>query len=120
MVEYSFDGVNFTPYNEVKGAGNSYTKKEYVCMFKENIGNKIPYFRLKQVDFNHNYQYSSVITLGNFIGSLSSKITGTNAYYNSENDAVLTKFKLDYPQYVNISLFDITGEKIQESSATYL
>src|SRR6185437_13335556 len=98
MVEYSLDAGVFIPYTEVRGAGNSYSKREYTCMFTENIGNKTPYFRLKQVDYNGNYQYSSVITIGSFIGSLSSKSSKTVAYYDAENEKIVTKFHLDYPQ----------------------
>ncbi|HTA62062.1 MAG TPA: T9SS type A sorting domain-containing protein [Bacteroidia bacterium] len=115
MVEYSLDGSNFMPYTEVKGAGNSYVEKDYTCRFTENIGNKKPYFRLKQVDYNGNYHYSSIITLGSFIGSLTVQSSTFKAYYNSNNDGIVTKFHLDYPQQVNLSLYDVTGAKIQET-----
>src|SRR6185312_5618748 len=118
MVEYSLDGTNFIPYKEVKGAGNSTVRTDYSCMFTENIGDKKPYFRLKQVDYNGHYQYSSVITLGSFIGSLTtSKYSNIAAYYNTDNDRVITKFSLDFPQQVNISLYDVTGAKIQETTS---
>ena len=117
MVEYSLDGANFIPYTEVKGAGNSYAEKDYTCIFTENIGNKTPYFRLKQVDYNGNYHYSSVITLGSFIGSLTVQPSTVKAYYNADNDGIVTKFHLDYPQQVNVSLYDVTGAKIQDTNA---
>ena len=117
MVEYSFDGTNFIPYTEVKGAGNSYVRKDYTCMFIENTEGKKPYFRLKQVDYNGQYQYSSVITLGGSIGSLTTSLySNITAYYNEDNEQIITKFHLDYPQQVNVILYDLVGNKIQETT----
>jgi hypothetical protein len=115
MVEYTFDGTNFIPYTKVKGAGNSYDKKDYTCLFSVDVVDKNPYFRLKQVDFNGNYKYSAIVALGTSVGfPKTSQVM--NAYYDFSSDKVVSKFKLDYPQQVNISLYDLMGNKIQETS----
>jgi len=111
-VEYAFDAINFTPYTKVKGAGNSHSKKNYTSVFNQNVSNNNIYFRLKQVDFNGNYKYSDVITLGNYPLSKSDLIT----YYNIDKDKIVIHFNLDFPQQVNISLYDLAGVKIQETS----
>jgi hypothetical protein len=120
MVEYSLDGLSFIPYKEVKGAGNSYSKTEYACLFTENTFNKTSYFRLKQVDYNGDFKYSSIITLGNFIGSLSaSAYSKVTVYYNTDKDAVVSKFKLGYPQQVSAALYNMEGQKIAVINAFY-
>ncbi|HXU26217.1 MAG TPA: T9SS type A sorting domain-containing protein [Bacteroidia bacterium] len=111
-VQYSLDAQNFIYYTKIKGAGNSNSKINYSCIFNENVGDNKVYFRLKQVDFNGNYKYSTVITLGNYPSTKSNLI----AYYNTEKDKIVTHFHLDFPQQVNISLYDVTGAKVQETS----
>lgn len=115
MVEYSLDGMNFIPYKNVKGAGNSLIKKEYSCLFTENIGNSTPYFRLKQVDFNGNFSYSPIIMLGTSLGTLITNDSKVTAYYNSEKENIMVDFNLDYPQDVIISLYDVSGSKLYET-----
>lgn len=116
MVEYTLDGTNFIPYTKVKGAGNSYDKRDYSCLFSLDIVDKNPYFRLKQVDFNGNYKYSAIVALGTSVGFPKTNQT-INAYYDFSSDKVVCKFKLDYTKEVNISLYDIVGNKIQETNA---
>jgi hypothetical protein len=109
-VEYSLDGQNFTNYKNVKGAGNSNQTKTYSSIFSLDIGNVQPYFRIKQVDFNGNYKYSEVFTVkGN---SLSSYKT----YYNTEAKKIVLQFGLQFPQPVNIRLFDVNGNKIYDDT----
>jgi len=116
MAEYSLDAVNFTPFSEVKGAGNSYVKKEYNCLFTGDIGSKTPYFRLKQVDNNGNFTYSPIIMLGTSIGMPSSNQSKIKAYYNTQTSKIITRFSLDFPQEVTIGLYDLTGAKLYETS----
>jgi hypothetical protein len=108
-VEYSLDATNFIPYKEVKGAGNSTNTKNYSCSFTLNVGNNAVFFRLKQVDYNGNFSYSSIISVGGPLPTTSN----INVFYNTEKDKIVTRFHLDYPQEVNISLYDVTGAKIQ-------
>ena len=109
-VEYSLDAVNFINYTKISGAGNSNSKKNYTCIFNENVANNI-YFRLKQVDFNGNYKYTNAITLDNYSLSKSDLIV----YHNTEKDKIIARFHLDATQQINISLYDLTGVKLQET-----
>ena len=110
VVEYSLDAANFIPFKEVRGAGTSTSKKEYGCVFNLNLGANKPYFRLKQVDYNGDYKYSNVITIGNSKDLIATEILF--AYHDREKDKIVTKFHLDYPQQVNIDLYDVTGVNI--------
>ena len=115
MVQYSIDGTNFINYKEVKGAGNSNSRRDYTCIFTEDIVNYTPYFRLKQVDYNGNFKYSPVVTLGTMIGSPKS-LSLVNAYYNTDNSSIVSKFKLGAPAQISFSLYDISGQEVYAST----
>ncbi len=61
-VERSMDGINFKKVGEVAGSGNSSTIKQY--RFVDELTNaKVIYYRLKQVDYNGEFEYSNIINL---------------------------------------------------------
>jgi hypothetical protein len=113
--EYSLDGKDFIPFYQVKGAGNSHDILEYTCPFNINIGDNTPYFRLKQVDFNGSFNYSNIITLDNNKYAERS----LTAYYNTDKDKIIGNFHLEYPQQVNISLYNVSGEEVSVINAFY-
>ena len=115
MLEYSLGGVNFIPYKEVKGANNSNTRKDYSCIFDLDIGINKPYFRLKQVDYNGNYKYSTIVILGTSLG-YHKTISLLNAYYSASQDKIIAKFHLDSPSQVNLNMYDITGKNVYEAN----
>ncbi|OHX66985.1 hypothetical protein [Flammeovirga pacifica] len=53
-VEYSDDKINWYEYKTVKGVGNSKVKNDYKLILNENRMHK--FYRLKQVDFNNDFQ----------------------------------------------------------------
>ena len=118
IVEYTFDGRNFIPYTKIKGAGVSADKKDYNCLFTIEIMDKNPYFRLKQVDFNGNYKYSSIVALGTSV-LFSKSNQQMNVFYNYSSNQMMCKFTLGYPQTVKVSLFDITGNLLVENNGFY-
>jgi len=59
-VEKSVNGKDFESIGKVKGSANSNQTLKY--SFVDNKLNKTAYYRLKQVDFNGNYEFSKVIT----------------------------------------------------------
>lgn len=116
MVEYSFDGENFIPYKEVKAAGNSNIRRDYTCLFTEDVEDNRPYFRLKQVDNNGKYKYSQIIALGTSYGALKSKDFTLISYYNGDKSSIVSNFKLDAPAQVSFSLFDISSQEVYAST----
>ena len=112
-VEYSLDGISFIPYTEVKGAGNSNSRKDYNCVFNEDVGSSKPYFRIKQVDYNGNFKYSTIVALGTSIGFLKT-VSTIKAYYAPLTEKIITQFNLDAPSQITFSLYDITGTKSYE------
>jgi len=63
-VERSNDGNHFSSIGNVQGAGNSTSSNNYTFN-DENPFPGVNYYRLKQMDYDGNYQYSSVINLIN-------------------------------------------------------
>ena len=105
-VEYSYDSETFTELKKVKAVGNSVQKKDYSCRYSNQDKSKKIYFRLKQVDFNGAFKYSNIITVDK------PETSAINGYYNSDNEKITIKFKLDYPQSVSLSLVDLSGKII--------
>lgn len=61
-LERSGDGINFSSLTKVAGAVNSFTIKNYSYEDKLPL-NGISYYRLKQLDLNGDYSYSSVVSV---------------------------------------------------------
>jgi hypothetical protein len=60
LVQKSDDGIDFTNVTRIDGAGNSSQTIEYkYCDYQFNNGSM--YYRLKQVDFDGNYEYSPIV-----------------------------------------------------------
>lgn len=66
-IEKSKDGVNFEELMRVKGAGNSTQHLSYFDIDQSPWGG-ISYYRLKQTDFNGNFNYSSIVPVENNSG----------------------------------------------------
>lgn len=61
-VERSVDGIRFEYCGQVKGAGNSSTPLKYTFVDSKPYAG-ITYYRLKQVDIDEKFEYSSVISI---------------------------------------------------------
>lgn len=62
IIERSFDGHTFTAIGTVEGAGNSNAFIEYNYL-DENPANEINYYRLKMLDIDGEFAYSSIIVI---------------------------------------------------------
>ncbi len=63
-VEKSSDGVNFLTCGSVMGAGNSMVTRQY-SFIDASPFHITTYYRLKQIDFDGNYHYSSIASVDN-------------------------------------------------------
>jgi hypothetical protein len=61
-IEKSRDGINFEKIFGVQGAGNSIDPIEYFA-FDPNVEPGYTYYRLKQTDFNGDFEYSEVVSV---------------------------------------------------------
>lgn len=64
-IERSNDGVNFTKVGAVNGAGNSTAIEKYSFTDTRvaDISSQNVYYRLKQIDFDGNFEYSNLATI---------------------------------------------------------
>ncbi len=65
-VERSEDGLNFSPIKQVKGAGNSEIKKEYIT-YDESPLPGTSYYRLRQTDFNGASKIFNMVSVNNTV-----------------------------------------------------
>jgi hypothetical protein len=61
-VERSIDGFDFKKIGTVNGTGNTQQQTQYYAMDKDPITG-VNYYRLKQVDFNGEFEYSDVVAV---------------------------------------------------------
>lgn len=99
LVEKSTDAENFESIAYVKGAGNSNTLKSYISYDKKPVIG-FNYYRLKQVDYDGKYEYSSIIPVKNdpsLVFSVSPIPAGDHMtiYFNSDKSGNLTIHILD-------------------------
>lgn len=60
-VERSSDGINFTRIGRVAGSGNSNTVRHYEYADEQPLNKELVYYRIRQVDFNENSDYSKIV-----------------------------------------------------------
>ncbi len=105
VVQHSTDGSIFTDVIQVTGAGNSTTMTNYAAIDCEPYSG-ISYYRLKQVDYNCNFSYSSTVTV-NFKTQDEISICP-----NPTNGVIYILCKGDINQVCSINVFTASGTKI--------
>ena len=114
-VERSFNNIDFATIGKVEGAGNSNVITNYNFL-DENIVNKnqpVIYYRLKQVDLDGQYSYSSsvVITISKPTVELS-----VNTYPNPIVNEVKMNVTSNTAGNMNIIIFDMSGKAVSETN----
>lgn len=110
-IERSIDGVNYTKIGEVTGNGTTknLSKYNYIDNQITEIAAATVYYRLKQIDFNGNFEYSNIITV-----SISSEnsLKISNAFPNPFQGSLNISFTLPSNSDVTISLVDAKGQVV--------
>lgn len=108
-VERSMDGQNFEPIDFVKGAGSSLEKQKYELRdYKVQLG-ETHYYRLKQMDFDGQSEYSEIIS----ITTNNDKNFELSIAPNPANTITNLNYTLAQDSKVNIQLLDLNGKIIQ-------
>lgn len=110
QIEKSEDMNEWKFVNVVKGAGNSNSVVNYELK-DEDTGEKMTYYRVKQVDYDGKYEFFDVLSILCKLGNSSLEIIGLNATDNNLN----VYLKTDGFEPVKASLYDLNGKII----ATY-
>ena len=80
VISYSTDGMSFTDLVQMQGAGNTTTQQNYVFRhMNPKIG--IGYYKLRQVDFNGEYEEYTIISINNRV-SMDGNSIFSNIYPN--------------------------------------
>ena len=107
-VERTLDGIAFEEVIEMPGAGNSFTPLTYID-YDENPLPGMSYYRLKQTDYDGQFEYSSLVELDN---DYISDVTLYNVTHVDNTKVILTyqmKNNVKYDLYV----YDITGKIVK-------
>ena len=107
-VERTLDGISFEEVVEMSGAGNSFTPLTYVC-YDEYPLPGTTYYRLKQTDYDGQFEYSGMVELYN------SFISNVDIYeVNRVGDNLKIKYNLIKESTYKIIIYDMMGKIILE------
>jgi hypothetical protein len=116
-VESSTDGKTFTRVSEVKGSGNSSSKKEYESYDNLPFPGK-SYYRLKQTDYDGKYEYSQLVVI-NFEQGDGPKLI----VYPTLSDGTYLNIKItgmqDGASEIPVVIFNQSGQKVYELLLPY-
>lgn len=108
ILERSKDGIQFYSIGEVKGAGKSNQQLDY-SFTDEHPLTGISYYRIKQVDYDESFSYSSILAL-NYIAN------GNNPYISlypedeSNHTLTLQMNNIQSNTSIEIQVIDIQGK----------
>lgn len=102
-------GKDWTKIGFVEGAGT--TTEPLTYSFTDGItsAGKVEY-RLKQIDFDGTYSYSSAVSVE--IDATPEEFSLQQNYPNPFNPETTIKFELPYTSFVNLSIYNLIGEKV--------
>jgi aminopeptidase N len=102
--------ILFSTMGFVTGGGSSTTTKGY--SFTDNISSFGKYvYRLKQVDFNGNYKYSSNVQVS--AGAKPTSFTLNQNYPNPFNPTTTIRFEVPKSSRIKLTVYNMLGEAIR-------
>jgi hypothetical protein len=107
-VEKSNDGKTFTSIGKVTGAGNSNKTNRYNFIDRNDPQTGTVYYRLKQVDFNGQYEYSKQVVVKNDLA----KSFTFSVSPNPLNDQSVLSYQLTYASTVNVTIINSLGQPV--------
>lgn len=102
----SADGVNFENVGKVKGAGNSANINNYSLLLEKQ--GKYKYFKVKQTDFNGEFEFSKIVT-----SNCSNDVVAIEIYPNPFDGNI---FYINYSGQENdlsVKIYDLSGKLIE-------
>lgn len=105
QIEWSANGKHFSPLGTVKGQGNSQVEQAY-SFLHERPGTGLHYYRIKQVDFDGTYSYSSIQSV--FIEAKESL-----SFFPNPVDQEL-QVQLSGAEEIQINIIDIHGRTLAQ------
>ena len=108
-LEYSVDGKEFTEFDFVKGMGTSNKLNKYSSVHQNafDLNNKL-YYRLKQVDYSGEFEYSNIVVVSKDEESMAT----ISFYPNPVVDKASVSYLSNENAVLSISVFDINGTEL--------
>jgi len=106
-IERSVDDKDFITRGFVEGAGTSTEMHEY--SFTEDALNGNIYYRLKQIDYDGNYNYSKSIEIKSVYVS---NFELSQNYPNPFNPVTSIQYSVSSRQFVTLKVYDALGNEI--------
>lgn len=124
-LERSSDGKIFESIATVEGAGNSLRKLQYSFEDKKStVG--MNYYRLKQTDYNGDFEYFKIVGVNNTLGSTQNAVSAqkmpliiSEAYPNPFKNELNLSFEAEGDGGVEIMLQDSRGEIVHKEVVPY-
>jgi hypothetical protein len=113
-VQRSLDGTNWTVIAVMLGAGNSNSVQQYTYTDK-NMTAAVAYYRIRQVDVNGDYEFSTIKTIR------ANEATPATKIYVTGN-AVNIEFNKEIKNPVTVRIINMNGQvigQLENQQATY-
>lgn len=108
-IERKFENGNFATAGFVNGSGTKTSRTDYLFTDKD-LQSGIYSYRLKQIDFDGNFEYSQEI-------NVSLSVPGAYVLYqnypNPFNPSTTIKYSVPQTSFIKINLYDIIGNEIK-------
>ncbi|MBK6839863.1 MAG: T9SS type A sorting domain-containing protein [Bacteroidetes bacterium] len=112
QLEHSIDGISFLPFERKSGAGNSTSLLSYEAVDVHPPG-KISYYRLKQVDYDGKFSYSSIIAI-----EMKGSTSNVFLFPNPVTDVLNILLNDVGNENVSVIIQDVSGRKISTQEET--
>jgi hypothetical protein len=107
-VEWSTDAINFTTIAVIVAKGNATNNQLVQYNFQHKNFTEQNYYRLKMMDNNGTYQYSSVIPVS------TTKSRNIQVYPNPANDFLTIQIDKPINTAIEMSVIDATGKPLMQ------
>lgn len=107
-IEKSFDNTSFIPIGFVKGKGTT-TERQVYSFTDRNLENGRYYYRLKQIDFNGQFEYSNIIEVE--VNKLLQFVLEQN-YPNPFNPSTMISWQSPFDGWQTLRVYDVLGNEV--------
>ncbi|MDT8412738.1 MAG: T9SS type A sorting domain-containing protein, partial [Vicingaceae bacterium] len=105
-LERSYDAISFEIVATIKGAGNSNNINSY--FFRDmNALDGVSYYRLKQTDFNGNFEYFNIVAV-----NCTSSNNGISIYPNPANNEFTIQLEGEKGNEISIEMYNSIGQQV--------